>query len=152
MNTITVPIRKTVTVPLQVDEAFDLFTEGFDSWWPRVTHSVYGEDSVACTFESHTGGSIFEVSRDGEVNPWGEVLVWDPPVRLVLGWNPNLGQSVSTEIEVRFIPVNGGTRLELEHRNWEVLGDEAAHTYASYETGWDPVLASFVAAAETRSG
>ena len=36
------------------------------------------------------------------------------------------------------------TRVELEHRGWEVHGDEAEEPFQSYTTGWDPVLARYV--------
>jgi uncharacterized protein YndB with AHSA1/START domain len=35
----TGPIQKTVLVPLPVEKAFQLFTDGIDSWWPFETHS-----------------------------------------------------------------------------------------------------------------
>ena len=48
---------------------------------------------------------------------------------------------------MRFVPEGDGTRVELEHRGWERWGDEAAETRASYDSGWDTVLAPFVGAA-----
>jgi hypothetical protein len=33
-----VPVRKTVTVRASVDHAFKVYTEGFDTWWPRSHH------------------------------------------------------------------------------------------------------------------
>ena len=30
-----VPVRKSVTVKANAEYAFEVFTAGFDSWWPR---------------------------------------------------------------------------------------------------------------------
>jgi hypothetical protein len=46
----------------------------------------------------------------------------------------------ATELEVRFAAEGGGTRVELEHRGWEIYAAEAAETQKSYDTGWDEVL------------
>jgi len=35
------PVRHAVTVPLPIERAFSVFTEGFDTWWPR-THKIGG--------------------------------------------------------------------------------------------------------------
>jgi hypothetical protein len=43
------------------------------------------------------------------------------------------------------VATNGGTRVELEHRGWEILGDKAQQVRAGYETGWVPVLDRYVA-------
>lgn len=41
----TMPIRKTVTVPVTPQCAFELFTARIGEWWPLATHSV-GEDQA----------------------------------------------------------------------------------------------------------
>ena len=33
------PVRKTITVKATAEHAFQVFTEGFDTWWPR-SHSI----------------------------------------------------------------------------------------------------------------
>jgi uncharacterized protein YndB with AHSA1/START domain len=60
----------------------------------------------------------------------GKVLVWDPPSRIVLGWQLTadwkFDPDLITEVEVRFIPESANTtRVELEHRNLERFGDRA---------------------------
>ena len=32
------PLRKSVTVKVPAEKAFDVFTNGFDTWWPRTHH------------------------------------------------------------------------------------------------------------------
>jgi hypothetical protein len=54
----------------------------------------------------------------------------------------------ATEVEVRFVAVEPDhTRVELEHRGWERLGDLAAQARSSYEGGWPGVLDAFAGAA-----
>jgi hypothetical protein len=48
---------------------------------------------------------------------------------------------------VRFEQEGDGTRVELEHRGWERVMDEAAEMRASYDTGWERVLCEFAEAA-----
>lgn len=141
---ITAPVRKSVSVPLQPDAAFKLFTEGIAGWWPLETHSIAGDKAQACVFEGFAGGRIYEVSEDGTEGEWGRVLIWEPPIRVVYSWNPNPNRTAETEVEVTFAPDGDGTRLTLEHRRWENLGDDGAELRMSYETGWDPVLEAFV--------
>lgn len=45
---------------------------------------------------------------------------------------------------MRFLPEDGGTRVELEHRGWERLAESGAEKRANYDTGWDFVLGEYV--------
>jgi hypothetical protein len=47
-------------------------------------------------------------------------------------------------VELRFTDNGFGTRVELEHRGWEMLGERAAEVREGYNTGWVPVLARYV--------
>jgi uncharacterized protein YndB with AHSA1/START domain len=138
------PIVKTVVVPLGAREAFDLFTSGIATWWPLPTHSVGGEEAVTCRFESGVGGRIVEVEEDGTEHVWGTVQHWQPPRRVVFSWHPSRDASTAQEVQVRFEPAPEGTAVELEHRNWEVLGDAAWEIRTHYVTGWDVTLNRFV--------
>jgi hypothetical protein len=73
------------------------------------------------------------------------VIAWDPPHRFVLAWHPNPEPIAATIVDVRFTALpDGGTQLDLEHRAWEELGDEAGPAArAGYLTGWDGVLDDF---------
>jgi uncharacterized protein YndB with AHSA1/START domain len=137
-------IRKTITVDASVETAFETFTERTSSWWPEGTHRIFEEGS-AVVFEPRAGGRVYERSADGEEGDWADVLVWEPPSRFVLRWrvNPRRGP---TEVEVRFSPLEGRTRVELEHRGWD-----DAEGRASYNTGWDFVLGRFEAAVQSVS-
>jgi len=132
-------IYKTITVDASVETAFDTFTRQIDSWWPRGSHSFF-EERQAIVFEERVGGRVYERSIDGQEGDWADVLAWEPPDRFVIRWRVN-PKRTPTEVEVRFTPENGGTRVDLEHRGWD-----DAEGRANYDTGWDFVLGHYVAA------
>jgi DNA-binding transcriptional ArsR family regulator/uncharacterized protein YndB with AHSA1/START domain len=140
-------IRKSVVVSCPPEQAFSLFTEGVAGWWPLATHSVGEEKVRSAVFEAGVGGRIYEIWADGQERDWGEVIVWEPPHRVVYSWQPNEDRPAATEIEVRVTPDGDGARLDLEHRGWERLGGEAAEAYGHYTGGWDVVLSAYVTGA-----
>ncbi len=140
----TDPVRKSITVPLPPAEAFDLFTDGIDSWWPKETHSIGagtddGEKSRV-TVEPREGGTISETLPDGSVAPWGTVTEWQPGNRFSATWHVGRPANEATFIDVTFSPSDAGTRVDLTHSGWEILGDQAIEMCANYNNGWDHVL------------
>jgi uncharacterized protein YndB with AHSA1/START domain len=136
-------IRKTVTVDCAVEEAFRVFTSDALSWWPVEGHSIAGKVSEI-VFEPRVGGEVYEVAESGERGHWADVLEWDPPRRLLLAWNVLNREGELTEVEVRFAPEDGGTRVELEHRGWERVATNAEGKRDSYDGGWSYVLGKYV--------
>jgi hypothetical protein len=134
-------INKTLTVDASLETAFETFTREMSSWWPTITHSIYEDKVKDVVFDEKVGGRVYERSTSGEEADWADVLAWDPPRRFVLRWrvNPERGP---TEVEVRFEPQGDGTRVHLEHRGWDEIGD--AQGRAGYDSGWDVVLAPYV--------
>ena len=145
MNEKIEPVRKSVTVGCSVAEAFRLFTDEMESWWPLATHSIGQEEAKGCYFESHAGGRIYETDADGAISLWGMVTVWEPPARVVFSWHPGRDAVSAQEVELRFGTSDEGTLVELEHRDWEVLGDKASEIRAGYDQGWVLVLDRYVA-------
>lgn len=143
------PIVRSVTVRTSQADAFRLFTEGCGSWWPLETHSLLDGRAETVVWEGKVDGRIFERSSDGTEGSWGMVLAWDPPNRVVYEWKPNTSAAPPTEIEVRFTPEGDVTRVQIEHRGWERLGDIAEVARASYDSpdGWTMVIARYLAAA-----
>lgn len=137
------PVIKTVDVPLPVEKAFHLFTEGYARWWPIATHSVGLKRALSCTLETHVGGRIYETLDDGTHCEWGTVQIWEPPHRLVFTWHPGRPASTAQQVEILIQPAPGGSQLTLTHSGWEILGAQALETRQAYQIGWDPVLASF---------
>jgi uncharacterized protein YndB with AHSA1/START domain len=74
--------------------------------------------------------------------------VWEPPLRLVLGWQLNhqfrFDPAVLTEVEILFEERPGGiTRVSLEHRNLERLGAEAEVLAGKIRSGWPERMGNF---------
>lgn len=134
------PLRKAIVVRRTPAEAFAVFTERFGSWWPRDRFSIHLAASASCGIEPRVGGLVYEVSAGGQRESWGTVIVWEPPERFAMTWHPGRAPQTAQEVEVRFVAVAGGTRVELEHRGWSKLGEEAAAARQSYENGWAVVF------------
>jgi uncharacterized protein YndB with AHSA1/START domain len=150
------PVRKTLTVKASAERAFNVFTEGFDSWWPR-SHHIGKSPMKKAIIQGAVGGRCYTEQVDGTDCEWGSVLVWDPPHRLVIAWQidgkwqyePDLEKS--SEVEVRFTPqADGSTRVDLEHRHLSRHGEDALAIRTSIDStgGWGGLLQMFAAKVE----
>ena len=155
MTASEVPVRKSVTVRASADRAFQVFTEGFDTWWPR-THHIGKSPMKKAIVEGRVGGRCYSEQTDGTDCDWGQVLAWEPPTRLVIAWQinhmwgyePNLANS--SEVEVRFTPLaDGSTRVDLEHRYFERHGEGWEQIRKSVDSsgGWGMLLDLYAAQA-----
>ena len=138
------PVRKSLRVECTPERAFEVFTAEVGSWWPTRTHSIHKEGVTSVVLEQREGGEMYELAEGGEREHWGRVIAWEPPRRLVLAWHVNPERAGPTEVEVTFAPEDDGTRVVLEHRNWEAAGEGAEEMRNNYDGGWDIVLAPFV--------
>ena len=121
----------TVTVEVAVDPrvAFEIFTEEIGRWWrPGPINWNYSDRAVGMRIEPWVGGRWIEVHDEatGEGFEHGRVLVWEPGARLVLRYADRGHDIDGTEVEVRFEPVDGGSRVTLEHRGWEKVAEALA--------------------------
>lgn len=144
------PIRRSVTVHCNLERAFEVFTAEMGRWWPVATHSRAASEFEAeelkverVEFQPFAGGQVLEHMSNGTALPWAEVLVWEPPVRLVMAWKPHPRPTPPTEVEVRFTAQGEHTLVELEHRGWERLGPDAIEGRAGYSEGWVLTLERF---------
>lgn len=141
------PIRLTFEVDCAPDRAFEMWTARISQWWPP-DHTVSGGTGLAVVIEGRPGGRIFERTAAGVEHEWGEVTVWEPPTRLGYLWHLRRDRADATEVEIRFVP--GGpatTRVEIEHRGWELLGAGGREWRDRNYGGWSTLLPHFVAAA-----
>ena len=138
-------INKTITVDASVETAFETFTRRMAAWWPTGSHRIFDDSTVV--FEERAGGRVYERTGTGEEGDWADVLVWEPPHRLVFTWHPGRGEETSQEVEIRFTQEGDGTRIDLEHRGWERLVERAEEMIRGYQTGWDYVLGECYAGA-----
>jgi uncharacterized protein YndB with AHSA1/START domain len=146
------PVKKSIIVKTDPAHAFEVFTTGIDRWWPR--HLSIGESPVKrAIIEPRTGGRWYTEHEGGETAITGHVLAWEPPHRLVFSWEingdwkPEGERACASEVEVRFTAQDGGTLVELEHRNFErMAGDGGPKMREAVDGGWVGVLAQFAAA------
>ncbi len=147
------PVRRSIFVRAEPQHAFEIFTAGFDRWWPK-THSVGSSSQRMALMELKAGGRWYEVGEDGSETRWGEVMIWEPPHRVVLVWSVDADwkydPDLHTEVEVRFTPEGDGVRVDLEHRNLEAFGQRADEVKAKIDNpnGWNGLLKMFAAEAE----
>ena len=146
VSTSDLTIHKSVVVPLDLEAAFALFTEGMGTWWPLGSLSIHGADAVV-VFELCAGGEVYERAPDGRTAHWATVRAWSPPHEFVLDWKVNPDTAAPTEVRVRFSREGGGTRVDLEHGGWERYGADAAAAHGDYDGGWEVVLGRYVDAA-----
>lgn len=143
------PVSKSVRVSASAERAFHIFTRRFDRWWPRSHH--IGEVPVKeFVLEPFVGGRWYERREDGSECQWGKVLGWEPPARLVLAWqlNPKFAYDpeLVTTVEVRFVAESAEvTRVELEHRDLERMGDEARPLRDKLDSpsGWGAIIEAY---------
>ena len=150
MTTKMEPVRKERVIPGTPEKAFELFTAGISRWWPVTTHSVECEAGTVVAFEGEVGGRLFERSPTGTEHEWGKVSAWEAGKRVVVGWHPGGDGSTAQELEVCFDADEGGTKLTLEHRGFEVLGDRAEDVRDDYDDSWDEILDKRYLAAATK--
>jgi uncharacterized protein YndB with AHSA1/START domain len=147
------PVRKSVLVKAPQQKAFDVFTAGVDRWWPK-THGIGSSPLLSVVIEPHKGGRWFGKYEDGSEIPNGHVLAWEPPGRVLFSWEINsqwkADSSIGSEVEIRFIAEGpDATRVELEHRKFEVLGKEGGEKMRKdVDGGWVGMLELFRKAAE----
>lgn len=144
------PVRKSIVVAAPRETAFRVFTAGFARWWPKESHKIGAAAAVDVVIEPRAGGRWYEKGADGKDTPWGEVLAWEPPGRLLLAWRIGADWTfhpeLHTEVEVRFTAEGPDrTRVELEHRLLEAYGTQAASMRAGFdgEGGWNGLLAAY---------
>jgi hypothetical protein len=150
-------VRVTVTVAVDPATAFAVFTEEIGEWYRAgVATLPRPAPSTTLAFETGVGGRLVEVRRRGpnaEAEPDGggghgdvvehaRVTVWEPGRRLVFV------DRRRTEVDVRFEPAPGGTRVVLEHRGLDRLDPEDARKQGKF--GWSRLAGWFESHATNR--
>jgi uncharacterized protein YndB with AHSA1/START domain len=153
------PVRKSIRVRANAARAFQVFTEGLDSWWPK-THHIGSSPMTRAVMEGFLGGRCYSEQQDGTECGWGKITVWEPPKRFVMAWLiklegqawlPEPNPAVCSEVEVLFTPQpDGSTLVELEHRHFERMLQAGSIMRASVnqEGGWGGLMLLFQKEAE----
>jgi len=140
------PVRKSIVVDSTPAEAFATFTD-IDRWWPK-SHHIGTAPVVQGFIEPRVGGRWYTQHADGSEVTVGHVTVWEPGVRFVVSWEidanwkPDSRIAFASEVELRFrAEGEGRTRVELEHRNFERMGQEPGQKMRdTVDNGWVTVL------------
>jgi uncharacterized protein YndB with AHSA1/START domain len=153
------PVIKSVRVRASAARAFEVFTRGIDTWWPK-THHIGNSPMTRAVVEGWVGGRLYSEQENGSECQWGTVLKWEPPGRFVLAWQvtpqwqyePELAKS--SEVEVTFTPSDDGTTLvQLEHRFFDRHGAGASAMRGQVDQpgGWGGLLTLYQATAEAEA-
>jgi len=146
------PVQKSILVACDPARAFEVFTAGLGTWWPK-SHSINDVEAVDFVIEPRSGGRWYEVGVDGSECETGRVLAWEPPHRLLLAWHLDGNWAydpdpeASSEIEVLFTAEGDRTRVDLEHRGFERhrTAAEDLRSGVSSEGGWGSLLGLYAA-------
>ena len=151
------PIRQATTVRSDRAHTFDVFVSTIGQWWPLQPYSAGGGRVREVRVEPRVEGRVYETWDDGTEVPWGRLLAWDPPERLVMTWEMS---PAPTEVELTFTALGPAlTRVAVEHRGWESLtaeqlGEDCArpggYVGGAFVRGWQEILGCLAAAAESR--
>jgi uncharacterized protein YndB with AHSA1/START domain len=135
------------------ERAFEAFVGEIGAWWrTNPLFAFTPRDPGLIAFEPGEGGRLIETLSTGKVFEIGRIRAWEPPSRLVFGWRQAaFAPGQDTEVEVRFEPVGGETRVTVEHFGWDsVPADHVARhgfTNALFLTRhgewWRSLLASY---------
>lgn len=97
-----------VEVSVDPDRAFAAFTDEIDSWWVRGAINFFdAARAVEMRIERGEGGRVLEVYEEDALE-LGRITAWEPGARL--SYRSSVDDS---EIDVRFEPVEGGTRVSV---------------------------------------
>jgi uncharacterized protein YndB with AHSA1/START domain len=147
-------VKRTIHVNVPIEKAFQVFTERMAAWWP-ATHHIAKEAFTEIIVEPRPGGRWYERDAKGNACDWGQVVIWEPPRKLVATWqlqpdfkfSPDL--SLASEVELEFIAEGPeATRVEFEHRRLERhgVGWQELRKAVDAPGGWTLVLAQYVEA------
>jgi hypothetical protein len=140
------PLRIDQELACPPEHAFRTWTERFGTWWPP-SHTVSGSPETI-VLEPRAGGRIYERTPDGDEVDWGWITAWDPPHGLTYRWHLRRDASDATDVDIRFVGIDGGTRMEITHTGWERLGAEAETWRNANRGGWGGLLPHFAAAVD----
>lgn len=106
-------VSVSMDIALEPTRAFDVFIEELSTALVQA----------GMRLETGTNGRVFQ--GDLEV---GRIVEWQPGELIRLQWHQADWKTEElTEVEMRFEPVDGGTRVALSHRAWGgLIGDPAS--------------------------
>ena len=134
------PIIKSIEVPCSQEEAFEVFLNKMDSWWPLdrfTTSAMAGAPAKSIRVEAKQGGNI---GSDGAETLWGTIKSYDPHGFLSMEFHvPQPDENVESRslLELQFTALGDDrTRVKLTQSSWEALGEMAEQMHGGYSEAW----------------
>lgn len=134
-------------IPLAPDEAFEIYVNQMDVWWPR--QGVFPYSFAPKTthprhirFEPKLGGRYYETFADDSEYTIGRIIVWQPPTALRYTWRDPDWRG-ETAIQLEFAAVEPGTRITHQQDGFAAAG--AAELIPYYQIGSRQTLAAYLA-------
>jgi uncharacterized protein YndB with AHSA1/START domain len=108
------------------EEVFDVFTQEIGVWWkPNGLFQLTPRGDGVLSFEPGESGRLVTTLPNGNVFEIGRITAWQPGERLAFTWRQaTFAADQQTTVEVRFEPVDGGTRVTVTHRGWDAIPAE----------------------------
>ena len=136
-----------VIVPVSQEEAFDIYVNQINTWWPRqgiFPYSFAPKETLPLQirFEPKEGGQFYEVFQNASEYVIGEIIKWDPPNRIIYTWKDPAWKG-KTSITVSFKIIDNGTEVTHEQSGFLEAGEPDLPPF--YEIGNRQTLAGYVA-------
>ena len=147
------PIEKSITVPCDQKTAFNVFVNDMGDWWPKdkFTYSMMkGAPAKTIRVEPREGGKITEIGSDDTETPWGHIETYDPHSFVGMRFHipaPGHEDGGLSLLELRFTPVDTGTRVDLTQSDFEGIGEMGEMARGGYGHGWTMIFEGAYAAA-----
>lgn len=141
-------VRKHIHIERDVVTTFELWAQQVHAWWPRK-HTLSGDPQTHVCIEGAIGGRFYERASDGKEYEWGRVFAWEPPHRIAFTWYLGSTPALPTQVEVQFTAIDAETtRIDLEHRGPEFIGDLWERRVQIFQGAWYTILQAVEAASK----
>jgi uncharacterized protein YndB with AHSA1/START domain len=89
-------VTASIVVDAPIDRAFTVFTAEIGTSWPP-DHHILEAELAEMVFEPRVGGHVYDRGTDASECRWARVLVYDPPVRVVISWDISARWQLETD-------------------------------------------------------
>ena len=140
-------VKLEATIPLPPAQAFDVYVQQMDVWWPRQGVFPYSfapksTRPLHIRFEAKPGGRYYESFADGSEYVIGSISAWNPAAELAYTWRDPTWDG-STDIRLRFAPQGDGARVTYTQDGFASAGVAELSPY--YQIGCEQTLSAYVA-------
>lgn len=140
-------LYKQIVVRAAPAHAFASWHRNVHLWWPKGHHPS-GDPAGRMVLEGQPQGRFYERAPDGREIDLGQVQRFEPPTEgqdglLSYTFFMGTGAQTPTLVEVRFVPVDGGTQVQVTHQA-HTAGPRFSKTVPVFHRSWDRVLADFL--------